>query len=78
MDQTSLVIAAVALMGVVAVLGVAVVRAASRRPGDAAAADSAEDRITPATEGMKVCPRCGMGNLWTERTCITCSAPLRG
>ena len=31
-----------------------------------------------STEGMKVCPKCGMGNLWTESRCISCSAALRG
>ena len=31
-----------------------------------------------STEGMKVCPKCGMGNLWTESRCISCAAPLRG
>jgi len=31
-----------------------------------------------STEGEKVCPKCGMGNLWTDRACISCRAPLRG
>ncbi len=31
-----------------------------------------------STEGMKVCQKCGRQNLWTDRTCIYCSAPLRG
>ncbi len=39
--------------------------------------DSGPDLAT-STEGMKVCPRCGMGNLWTERNCSACGEPLRG
>ena len=31
-----------------------------------------------STEGMKVCPKCGMGNLWTERRCSACGNGLKG
>jgi hypothetical protein len=31
-----------------------------------------------STEGMKVCPKCGMGNLWTDRTCVSCGTALKG
>ncbi len=31
-----------------------------------------------STEGAKRCPRCGMGNLWTERQCASCGEPLPG
>lgn len=34
--------------------------------------------IAPATEGMKLCPSCGEGNLWTDATCIYCGAKLPG
>lgn len=37
-----------------------------------------DDPLAVATEGMKVCHDCGMGNLWTERTCSACGSPLRG
>src|SRR5262249_16862969 len=30
------------------------------------------------TEGEKRCPNCGMFNLWTDRTCISCKRPLPG
>jgi hypothetical protein len=31
-----------------------------------------------STEGSTRCPRCGMGNAWTDRTCISCGADLPG
>ena len=40
--------------------------------------DSPERPFAASTEGMKVCPRCGQGNLWTERTCSACGSKLPG
>ncbi len=37
-----------------------------------------ESTLSTSTEGMKVCPKCGMGNLWTERDCSACGNRLRG
>jgi hypothetical protein len=37
-----------------------------------------ESRFAVSTEGMKTCPKCGMGNLWTERTCSVCGSALKG
>jgi hypothetical protein len=37
-----------------------------------------ESPFAVSTEGMKVCPKCGMGNLWTERRCSACGDPLKG
>jgi len=31
-----------------------------------------------STEGMKVCPKCGRGNLWTDASCIYCGTHLNG
>jgi hypothetical protein len=31
-----------------------------------------------STEGSTLCPSCGMGNAWTDRTCISCGADLPG
>jgi len=31
-----------------------------------------------STEGMKVCPKCRQGNLWTDATCVYCGAHLKG
>jgi hypothetical protein len=72
MDQPFLLVLVIALVVALAALG----RIATRRvPSEQAAGDSA---IGMSTEGMKVCPRCAMGNLWTERTCINCGTKLRG
>jgi hypothetical protein len=46
-----------------------------RRPQPATAPDSP---YGASTEGEKRCPRCSMGNLWTDRTCISCGARLPG
>lgn len=37
-----------------------------------------DTRLATSTEGMKICPRCGMGNLWTERRCSACGNSLKG
>ena len=42
------------------------------------AASPGESQFAVSTEGEKRCPKCGMGNLWTDRTCISCDAPLPG
>ena len=45
----------------------------ARRP-----ATDPDDHLATSTEGMKICARCGMGNLWTERHCSACGNRLRG
>lgn len=37
-----------------------------------------ESQFAASTEGDKRCPKCGMGNLWSERTCASCGAKLPG
>jgi hypothetical protein len=37
-----------------------------------------ESPFAASTEGETRCPACGMGNLWTDRTCISCRADLPG
>jgi hypothetical protein len=37
-----------------------------------------ESPYAASTEGEKRCPKCGMGNLWTDRNCISCGARLPG
>jgi hypothetical protein len=41
-------------------------------------AASRESPFGVSTEGEKRCPSCGMGNLWTDRNCISCKARLPG
>jgi hypothetical protein len=71
MDQTFLlVLIAAAAVGIVATLFI--VR------GQRRAAVPPESPFAASTEGEKRCPHCGMGNLWTDRTCISCGRPLPG
>ncbi len=42
------------------------------------ASSTAESPFAVSTEGEKVCPKCGMGNLWTESRCISCGGALKG
>jgi hypothetical protein len=37
-----------------------------------------ESPYATSSEGEKRCPKCGMGNLWTDRNCIACKARLPG
>ena len=73
MDQTFLLALVVALVIALAALGRIATRPVS--PSGQVAGDSA---MGVSTEGMKVCPKCAMGNLWTERTCINCGTRLKG
>jgi len=41
-----------------------------------AAAKPRESMFAASTEGEKVCPKCGMGNLWSEVTCSSCGTKL--
>ena len=67
----------VLLAGLVLALAVVGVATAMllRRPQEAVAVDSP---YAASTEGEKRCPKCGMGNLWTDRNCISCKARLPG
>ena len=68
--QVFLVLAAatVALFAAIAVL--------MKEHRQAAAAGAAD--LGVSTEGQKLCPDCGMGNLWMDRNCISCGNRLRG
>lgn len=41
-------------------------------------ATTGESPFAASTEGEKICPKCGMGNLWTDRTCVSCGNRLPG
>ena len=47
-----------------------------RQVAEATAGDVEAHSFAVATEGMKRCPSCGMGNLVTDRTCAACKKPL--
>ncbi len=71
MDQTILLaLVAAAVIGMIAVLLIL-------RRERIAAEPPAESPFAVSTEGMKVCPKCGRGNLWTDDTCLYCGAKLR-
>jgi hypothetical protein len=39
--------------------------------------EAAESPFAVSTEGEKRCPKCGMGNMWTDAKCISCGARLK-
>jgi hypothetical protein len=43
----------------------------------AAVAAGAPD-LAVSSEGQRICPQCGMGNLWMDRNCISCGKRLPG
>ena len=75
MDQPLLYVLALVL-AVIVIMG-ALARIITR-PRTAAPQGAGESSIGVSTEGMKLCPRCGMGNLWTERRCSACGNGLKG
>jgi prepilin signal peptidase PulO-like enzyme (type II secretory pathway) len=66
----------VALIGL-AVVGLMATLLIMRRQRKSSEAES-ESQYSVSTEGEKRCPKCGMGNMWTDSTCISCGTPLRG
>ncbi len=63
---------------VTAVVGLAAATAILRGNRPAPADGPAESPLAASTEGETVCLACGMGNLWTDRTCVSCGASLAG
>ena len=74
MDQLLLVLLVLA----VAIAIAAVLLGRSRRRTAEAALGPPESPFAVSTEGMKVCSKCGMGNMWTGRNCSACGASLKG
>ena len=74
MDQPTQLLA---LLIAVAVLALAIGLIANRQRRERRDA-TGESPFGTSTEGEKRCPKCGMGNLWTDRTCISCGARLPG
>jgi hypothetical protein len=73
MDQTFLLALVVAF--VVALAAIGRIATGSTSTSGQAAPDTG---IGTSREGMKLCPKCSMGNMWTERTCISCGTRLKG
>ena len=74
MDQTYLVLLGIAILVAVG-MGL---RIRSRVLADRADQSPVESPFAVSTEGDKICPNCGMGNLWPERRCSACGRPLKG
>ena len=69
MDQSYLLALVVAVIVALGALGVLRTRPSSASP-------YTDSPFGASTEGMKICPKCGMGNLWTERRCSSCGRQL--
>ena len=74
MDQLLLVL----LVMAAAIAIAAMLLSRTRRRAELAALGPPESQYAVSTEGMKVCPKCGMGNMWTERRCSACGTSLKG
>lgn len=61
-----------AAIGIVGTLGI------MRKQRRAVEAAGRESPFAVATEGMKRCPSCGIGNLVTDDTCAACGKKLPG
>ena len=72
MDQTPQILALI----LVAALGIAAVVLILRRERVTTEETTQESTYAVATEGMKRCPSCGMGNLVGDRTCSNCGRRL--
>lgn len=74
MEPTTQLLLLLASFGVLA-LALVTIRRRQRLEREAA---TRESPYATSTEGEKRCPNCGMGNLWTDRNCISCKARLPG
>ena len=68
MGQESLLIG-LAVASAVVLLAALTMTRSRRREGD-------ESPFAASSEGMKRCPKCGRGNLWTDARCIYCGRTL--
>jgi len=73
MDQTTQLLLLI-LAATVGILATLVILRRQRRE----AAPAPDSPFAVSTEGEKRCPKCGMGNLWTDRNCISCGGRLPG
>jgi hypothetical protein len=72
-QQTQLL--ALAISVAVGILALILILGRQRREREEA---TGESPFATSTEGEKRCPKCGMGNLWTDTRCISCGTKLRG
>ena len=74
MDDTTKLLLLIVAAGV-GILATLVMLRRQRRDREA---DTRENEFAVSSEGQKRCPSCGMFNMWTDRTCISCGKKLRG
>lgn len=74
MDQTQQLLA-LAIAAIVGLIAIVLILRRQRLEKERGFTDSP---FAASTEGEKRCPKCGMGNLWTDDRCISCGAPLPG
>jgi hypothetical protein len=74
MGQIEQLLVAMTLAAAVGILATLMILRRERRAREA----PGESPFAVSTEGEKRCPSCGMGNLWTDTTCISCGAELPG
>jgi hypothetical protein len=74
MDESTPILALIGL----AAVGILAVVMILRRDRVAEEESSHESPFAVATEGMKRCPSCGLGNLVTDATCASCGSKLPG
>jgi hypothetical protein len=72
-DLTLIALVAAAVIGLIASI---LVLRHERQVAEATAGDVEAHSFAVATEGMKRCPNCGMGNLVSDRTCASCKKRL--
>ena len=75
-DLTLLALIGAAVLGLLAVLSL--LRRERHEAEAEAIAGDVEGHFAVATEGMKRCPYCGMANLVTDATCVSCKRRLPG
>lgn len=73
MNDTQQLLALILAAGLGVVATLAILRKERR-----ASAPRRESPFAASTEGEKRCPKCGMGNLWTDNRCISCGGALPG
>lgn len=74
MDQTTQLLALIIAAGI-GILGTLGILRRQRHQEEEA---GRENPYAVATEGMKRCPTCGLGNLVTDATCASCGKRLPG
>ena len=74
MDTTTAILALIAIAVVGIVLALGILRGDRRAVEDA----SRESPFAVSSEGMKLCPSCGFGNLVGESTCASCGKAVPG